>query len=528
MIIHDLKQGTPEWHQFRLNHFGASEAAAMLGLSSKVTRNELLHMKHTGTAKEYSEWVEKNLFEKGHEVEALARPIIEDVIDDELYPVTCSDGSLSASCDGLTLDNPVAFEHKIYNVSLASYMALEGTVPDEYMPQCQQIMMVTGAEKVIFVTSDGTLKKHSRIEVLANSEWQEKIRAGWIQFEKDLSEYKPRDLPEKPESSAIMELPALSIQIKGEVIASNLPAFKSDAETFIANINTELKTDEDFANAEATVKFCSETEKKLELAKDAAIAQTSSIDEVMRTIDFIKEELRKKRLNLDKKVKSEKEKIKSTIIQEAKKLFEDHFDRLNKEFKGYVILNAEQPNFATAMKNKRTLESLHNAADTELARCKILADQAAQHIRNNLAVFHEQAKDHRQLFRDIQTIIYKDKDDFELIVKTRISDHEKSVAEAAQKKIEDVKKAEEPKKQNIGLTLPNEQSTQTLGANVKASFAFDNKTNPDKELVTISKKEYLILKNDSSLLHYLINYGVDNWNGYDDAISEYEQLKQTS
>ncbi len=52
MKTHNLKQGTPEWHQFRLNHFGASEAAAMLGISNKVTRNELLHMKRTGQAKE--------------------------------------------------------------------------------------------------------------------------------------------------------------------------------------------------------------------------------------------------------------------------------------------------------------------------------------------------------------------------------------------------------------------------------------------------------------------------------------------
>jgi len=41
-VIHNLIQGSPEWHQFRLEHDGASEAAAMLGLSKKVPRNELL------------------------------------------------------------------------------------------------------------------------------------------------------------------------------------------------------------------------------------------------------------------------------------------------------------------------------------------------------------------------------------------------------------------------------------------------------------------------------------------------------
>ena len=36
MKVHKLVQGSAEWHQFRLTHFGASEAAAMLGLSPNM------------------------------------------------------------------------------------------------------------------------------------------------------------------------------------------------------------------------------------------------------------------------------------------------------------------------------------------------------------------------------------------------------------------------------------------------------------------------------------------------------------
>ena len=74
--VQELVQGTPEWEEFRLHHFGASEAAAMLGLSTKVKRNELLHMKHTGTPKEFSDWVQEHILDHGHEVEALARPLV--------------------------------------------------------------------------------------------------------------------------------------------------------------------------------------------------------------------------------------------------------------------------------------------------------------------------------------------------------------------------------------------------------------------------------------------------------------------
>ncbi|MCM2248878.1 hypothetical protein MYF60_28335, partial [Klebsiella pneumoniae] len=80
--------------------------------------------------------------------------------------------------------------------------------------------------------------------------------------------------------------------------------------TFIANIKTDLKTDEDFVQADATVKFCKEAEDNLEVAKNAAIAQTASIDELMRTVDHIKAQLRDKRLALDKLVEQRKKQIK--------------------------------------------------------------------------------------------------------------------------------------------------------------------------------------------------------------------------
>src|SRR5471030_2306259 len=101
--IHDLVQGSDAWHQFRLEHHGASEAAAMLGLSTKTKRSELVRMKATGIGKEFTDWVQENILDYGHQVEALARPLVEAIIKADLYPVTCSLGALSASCDGLDM-----------------------------------------------------------------------------------------------------------------------------------------------------------------------------------------------------------------------------------------------------------------------------------------------------------------------------------------------------------------------------------------------------------------------------------------
>jgi len=427
-VIHNLVQGSDEWAQFRLEHFGASEAAAMLGISPKIKRNELLHMKHVGTPHEFSEWVQTNILDHGHEVEALARPIVEGILGDDLYPVTCSLGLLSASCDGLTMGEEVAFEHKQWNAALAEAVRA-GELPEEHWPQCQQVMLVTGAKKVIFVVSDGTADNMERIEIEPDEAWFDRLRAGWEQFAKDLARYTPVEIVEKPQPDAIMALPALAVQIRGEVVTSNMPAFRMAAERFIAGIKTDLKTDEDFATAEATVKFCETAEKDLEVAKNAALAQTASIDELMRTVDHIKTQLREKRLNLDKLVTKRKGEIKDEIIVNGRKAYTDHVASLNAELKTVQIV-VPAPDFVAAAKNKRTLASLHDAVDTAVASGKIAADAAARDLREKLN-WYAQHEDYAFLFRDLQALILKPIEDFELAVTTRVDQHKQAETQKA-------------------------------------------------------------------------------------------------
>jgi len=431
MQIHDLVQGSVDWGLFRLEHFGASEAAAMLGISSRVKRTELLHMKHTGTPQEFSDWVQENILDHGHLVEAAARPLVENLIDDDLYPVTCSEGLLSASCDGLTMAGDVAFEHKQWNEALAGAVS-DYILPDEYMPQCQQIMMVTGAGKVVFVCSDGTPERFVSMEVLPDPAWQARIRAGWAQFAGDLASYVPAEYATKPEAEPIMQLPALSIHIEGKVARSNLPTFKAKAERFIASIKTDLLTDQDFADAEATVKFCEQAEGDLEQAKRAALEQTADIADLMRTIDHISEQLRAKRLVLTRTVKDKKELIKAGILAQVKLAFQEHVAALEQEI-APLRLVFQTRDFAGAMKNKRTLATLQDAVDTELANAKIAVDAIAAGVRGRLAWYREHAAGHEFLFADLQNVIQKQDDDFRLAVNTRIESHQRAEAEKAER-----------------------------------------------------------------------------------------------
>lgn len=430
MNTHDLIQGSPEWVAFRQQHFGASEAAAMLGLSPKVRRTELLRAKKTGNPREFSEWLQTHVLDHGHRVEAMARPLLELALGEDLYPVTCSQGRLSASCDGLTMDERVAFEHKQWNEAIAA-IVLAGQVPDEHMPQCQQVLMLTKAERLVFVVSDGTSERWAQVDVLPDPVWFERIRSGWAQFEVDLAAY---ELPE-PESVAPIgkapeTLPALRIEVTGAVTASNLAEFKATALAAIRAVNRDLKTDQDFANADKAVKWCGDVESRLAAAKEHALSQTASIDALFKTIDDISAEARQVRLELEKLVTKRKGEIKDAILVKARIAYADHVAELEAEIEPLRLV-LPQPDFAGAAKNKRTLATLQDAVDTELANAKIEADATARDWRSKLAWFGEEAAEHLFLFADLQALVQKPADDFRLAVTARIEAHK--AAEAKKK-----------------------------------------------------------------------------------------------
>lgn len=421
MIIHDVQQGSTEWHALRLQHFTASEAPAMVGVSKYQSRSDLLQQKKTGLAPDVDAATQR-LFDNGHATEALARPIVERLIGEDLYPVVGTLGNLLASMDGMTMLGDTLFEHKALNQSLIQQIAA-GELEAHYWVQLEQQLYVSGAQRVIFVCSDGTEEHFHHLEYRPVPGRIEQILAGWKQFEEDLAAYVPAPPKIETVATTIMELPSLAVQLVGEVKQSNLAVYKESALAFIQAIKTDLQSDQDFADAEATVKFCDKAEKELELVKSQALAQTASIDELFRTVDQLKDEMRAKRLMLDKLVKSRKEAIKVEIKQKAENAFSEHVATINKRL-GKVQLPAIVADFAGALKNKRTIASLRDAVDTELARVKIEANAIAEGIETNLASLRELAKDHAFLFTDAQQLVVKDNEALTAIVKGRIAEHE--------------------------------------------------------------------------------------------------------
>jgi predicted phage-related endonuclease len=161
MEVLKLIQGTPEWDAHRATSFNASDAPAMFGCSPHKTRNELLFELHTGLIRDVSNYVQERVFDPGHRYEALARPLAEKIIGDDLYPITGKKVvlglPLSASFDGLIAGRKVAFEHKTLNDDLRAIIDADcvgDMLPLLYQVQMEHQCIVSGCKRVFFMASE--------------------------------------------------------------------------------------------------------------------------------------------------------------------------------------------------------------------------------------------------------------------------------------------------------------------------------------------------------------------------------------
>lgn len=443
MQIQKLIQGSPEWIAYRVSHFNASDAPAMLGVSPYKTRNDLLKEMATGITPEVDAFTQA-LFDKGHRFESLARSLAEEIIGDDLYPVTGSEGKLSASYDGLTMNRKVCFEHKSLNKDiLAATCASDLGI--HLRIQMEQQVMIAEADKCLFMASewdeDGNLIQEVHHWYFPNAELRERLVQGWCQFAEDLKNFVPVENDEKPEGKAVIELPALFLQAEGRLVNSNMEAFGAALTAHLEETRKMVYvTDQDFADADKRAKMYRETCEKLTLTKKAMLAQTVSIDEAFRMIDTWHEDLRTTALQIEKDCKKNKESKQLSIIADAKAEFSTFITELQTSISP-VTLSYTMPNFADAIKGKRLFSAMTDAVQTMLANAKIEHSQVASGISTNLNWFKEH-EEHRFLFNDLQSIVYKKSDDFQLLVTSRIAEHkqreaDKLEAERAQIRLEE-------------------------------------------------------------------------------------------
>lgn len=495
---HTMRQGTPEWHAHRARHFNASDAAAMLGLSPYQSRDDLLRERALGLSPEIDAATQAR-FDRGHTMEEQARPIAEALLQEELFPVTLSgdlDGlPISASLDGLTLDGETAWEHKSLNAKLAQKLPL-GDLPEHLWPQLEQILLLSGAGRILLTASNGDAASAVHFWYTSDPQRRQRLIDGWTQFAADLTVYRPTETKPDPIAEPIGQLPALLVEIEGRVVSTNLDTFKARAQSLIDGIKTDLATDADFSNAEATVKYCKDAEERLELVKRQALAQTASIDEVFRVMDGLREQLRTTRLNLDKQVKARKEALRAALVHEFSQRIAAHVASLNDTLGSHWLIVNCGTALGEAIKGRKSLVSCREALEAKALEIQSDYTAAAARLARNRSILKRNDRDWFPLFGDFREVGQKYPEDFDALAELRMSKALEAEAEAERVKAEReaaAAAADEAKrlaytKREIGI--PQADPAAPLFAEPSASTASeppahaDEMTTPDFSAVT--------------------------------------------
>lgn len=528
MQIHNVQQGLPEWHDLRNKCFTASEAPAMMGCGW-ISREELLFQKKTGITPEIDEKTQA-LFDNGHAAEAAARPGIESEIGESLYPATATHDDyewLLASFDGVDMMETIVWEHKLWNEKLAEMVRQsretgECQLTGKHYWQLEQQLLVSGAEKVVFTVSDGTEDRKESFEYFPVPGRAEELMQGWEQFRVDLEAYQPPESKNLPTANVISDLPVITYTRDGLVVRSDFDVFKQRASQLLERAKQPMKVDQDFADGKELVKVFDGAEKALKTIADRVIAEVSDINQFRTDLLDMAETIRRARLDLNKRVETELNARKSAIQNEARQQVSDYAAELEKELQGLRLPRLDD-GIVSATKGKRTLDTFQQAANDAVASAKIAYKQQADIAGANLKTLAENAGEYDFLFNDRAQIAFKPADDFANLVNARISEHKAKEEARIQAERERIRQEEEAKaKAEAENNRPESEAVTAMPEAVKAKAPVVDIPSSAKT-VTIPESRYNHMMQRIALLDALEACGVDNWEGYEEALSMMDQ-----
>lgn len=473
MQIVNLVQGTPEWHAHRAKHFNASDAPAMMGCSSYKTRSDLVKELATGLGQEVDAATQRR-FDDGHRFEALARPLAEEIIGEDLSPCVGVNGKFSASFDGITFLHDTGFEHKSLNAKLREAMhegCTGADLPLEYQIQMEhQAMVANKMERILFMASKwegDALVEERHCWYTPNPELRAQIIAGWEQLEKDVAAYDPTAERPAPAVAAPMEsLPAVVVQVQGALtVGGNLDAFGDALRAFIERIPKKPSTDQEFADAEAATKALKKAEEALAAAEDGALAQISDVEVMRRTVADLKNLARTTRLATEKLVAAEKEARRTAIVTSAQAQLDQHIQALNQRL-GSNWLPRMAGGFGEVIKGKKSLANMEDAVAVALTSAKHEANVLAQRLEANRKHLAQDGTDWIALFADFATVGAKASEDFQALAALRISQHKQAEAQRLEAERERIR-AEEAAKLQAQAAINAAAATQKEAASAQ-------------------------------------------------------------
>lgn len=488
MKILELVQGTDSWLEARLNHLCASEAPAMMDESKFMSRNQLLDLKKGWQSNPNSSFKEA-LFEKGHQSEENARSILEFEECDDFPPVVgmvsySTLEGLLASFDGLCGDEGsyIPWEHKEWNETLAENVRNSVLEPHYYW-QLEHQMLVANCKEIMFTCSDGTEKNRVSMMYISDPKNRKALVAGWKQFLIDLDQHLLEAKKEMVRTKKEPAFPLITFDVSGTQITSNIAScLEIITQKAEIEISRELESDQDFANKDKFNKATKEARDKLKSMVEDVQGRFVSYSEFAGVAAEIDKVLQKMQSGGEKQVKLAKDAKKKAIKDGGILAVNEHIQSINNAIHPMQItyLMNCTVDFASSMKNKRTIESLVNAVDSVVAEFKIAADEMKNKVVANLLTLREMASDHEFLFMDSGELVKKDNEDLIAVIKNRITDHEQ--AEAERKRLEKEKIEREAKeKAEREAQAKLDEDREKIRKEEQAKAQAEQKIKSDKE-----------------------------------------------
>lgn len=431
--ILDIKPNTDKWIKYRLKCLCASEAPAMMNQSKFMTRVELLDLKK-GWQKNPDSSFMSRIFEKGHENEDKARPIIEAQMCDK-YPAAIVTRNIPgvkitmlASLDGRS-ESGETWEHKDWNATLSENVK-NGVFEPHYYWQLEHQLLVNGTEECLFTCSDGTHEKRATATYRSVPQRRNQLIEGWKLFCADLDSHEIEAKVENvlPRDHAL--IPAVSYEISNGVITSNArEALDKIVELSIIEGKKTLQSDQDFADKEAFNKSLKSSREKLKSVLANVKDEFSSAADFERLAIEIDGVLQRMSSAGEKLIKHEKEKRKAKIIDNAGKRLAECITLCNERLSPANVLPFSGKlncDFKTAIKGKSSASKMISAVECEVNRCKIeltlYTDKAVENLRHAV----DNMGEFSHLFNDLSFIIAHEKGTFIAIFDARIL-HQKKI-----------------------------------------------------------------------------------------------------
>lgn len=187
----DIAQGTVEWQEWRSKGIGASDVAAIFGVSPYKTKRDLWFEK-SGLG-EADDEDRSYIFQRGHETEAEIREMFAKHTKIEMRP-TCFENEeiFLASLDGYDKS------HGILEAKLVGKEALQkaaaGEIPEHHSIQIQAQLFASESDKAFWGGRAPKVKDGVVVEIGRNEAMIKKIRAEGLKFWEQVQSGKTPDL----------------------------------------------------------------------------------------------------------------------------------------------------------------------------------------------------------------------------------------------------------------------------------------------------------------------------------------------